>query len=283
MTCCAAFAAVPARVGRGGEWWEGMMDQAGQRQLACVLAEARRAGRQVDLPAGLVPESVEEGYAVAGAVSALLGWETLGWKIAGTTPAMLEKLRVTAPIYGRTFRRFAVESGAVLEHAALLDPLVECEFFVILGRDLPARAAAWTMAEVVDAVAEVRAGIEVAECRFAMARLPAVPAILADGSASGRYVFGEAIAGWRAGLAGVDVMMEVDGVVRRRGLGAEVMGDPLAPLLWLANERRRWGDGLRAGEVVSTGTTTGMFPGKAGQSVRAVFGGRAEVRVELAG
>jgi 2-keto-4-pentenoate hydratase len=261
-----------------------MMVPEDQVRLAEILAAARRQGRQVDaLPERLVPGSSAQGYAVAARVSALLGWERLGWKIAGTTPVMREKLRVSEPIYGPAYKRFAMPSPGVLAHAELLDPLVECEFFVILGRDLAAREAPWTLAEVVDAIAEVRAGIEVAECRFPMAKLPAVPAILADGSASGRYVFGEVISGWREGLAAVDVVMEVDGAVRRRGSGAEVMGDPLVPLLWLAEERRRWGDGLLAGELVSTGTTTGMLPARAGQKVRAVFGGRAEVRVDFDG
>ena len=66
-------------------------------------------------------------------------------------------------------------------------------------------------AEVVDAIAEVHAGIEVAECRYRRGALPPLPAILADGSASGRYVFGGRIENWRAGLAAVNVGLEVDG------------------------------------------------------------------------
>lgn len=251
-------------------------------RLATLLAEARRNARQIhNLPPELVPATVDDAYATNRLVAERLGWETLGWKIAGTTPAMREKLRVPGPIYGRTYRRFAAASPAILGHAELLDPLVECEFFVTLAHDLPPRTTPWTMAEVIDAVASVHAGIEVAECRFPMADLPALPAILADGSASGRYVFGDAIAHWRAGLASIPVEMEVDGTVRRHGTGADVMGDPLAPLLWLAEERRRWGDGLRAGEMISTGSTTGMFPVRPGQYIRAAFGGQAEVRIDI--
>jgi 2-keto-4-pentenoate hydratase len=248
-------------------------------QLAGLLAEARREGRQIaDLPPELVPATADEGYAVHRLVAQRLGWDPLGWKIAGTTPAMREKLRVPNPIHGRTFRRFATRSPAHLRHAELLDPLVECEFFVTLRHDLPARATPWTMPEVIQAVASVHAGIEVAECRFPTARLPPLPAILADGSASGRYVSGDRIDPWHGALVAMPVVLEVDGARRRHGSGADVMGDPLAPLLWLAEERRRRGEGLRAGEVVSTGSVTGMFPVRPGQSVRAVFGDRAEVR-----
>lgn len=253
-----------------------------RERLAEILAAARRDARQVaDLEPALVPATAEDAYAVNGLVAQRLGWTPLGWKIAGTTPAMREKLRVATPIYGRTYRRFAAPSPARFAHAGLLDPLVESEFFVTLARDLPPRDAPWTMAEVEDAVAAVHAGIEVAECRFPMARLPPLPAILADGSASGRYVFGDEIRGWRGRLTAMPVVLEADGAPRRHGSGADVMGDPLAPLLWLAEERRRWGDGLRAGETVSTGSTTGMFPVKPGQEVRAVFGDEAEVRIRF--
>ena len=57
------------------------------------------------------------------------------------------------------------------------------------------------------------------------------------------------------------------------------MDDPLRPLLWLAEERRRWGDGLRAGETISTGSMTGMLPIRAGQRVRALFGTGATVEI----
>jgi 2-keto-4-pentenoate hydratase len=260
------------------------MNANGREALAEMLATARREARQLDgLPAELLPPTTEDGYAVNGLVAQRLGWDLLGWKIAGTTPAMREKLRVKDPIYGRTYRRFVARSPARLARAELLDPLVECEFFVTLARDLPPREQPWTMAEVADAVATVHAGIEVAECRIRMSNLPPLPGILADGSASGRYVFGDEITDWRGRIASMEVVMEVDGAPRRTGSGADVMGDPLAPLLWLANERRHWGDGLRAGEMVSTGSTTGMFPVKPGQQVRAVFGGVAEVRIDFVG
>lgn len=249
-----------------------------QLALAELLAGARRDGRQLQtLDAKLVPVSIDEGYAVNRLVARRLGWEPLGWKIAGTTDAMRAKLRLDTPIYGRTYRRFTMQSPARLEWATLLDPLLECEFFVTLAQDLPARATPWTMPEVIAAVGGVHAGIELAECRFPNHALPPLPAILADGAASGWYVFGDPIPAWRDGLTAVPVVLEVDGVRRRAGSGADVMGDPLTPLLWLAEELRRWGQGLVAGETISTGSTTGMLPVRAGQVARAIFGNAAEV------
>lgn len=252
-----------------------------QDELAKLLVQARRDVRQFTLPAGLVPPTPLEAYAVNAAVAERLGWEPLGWKIAGPTDATRGKLNLDGPIYGRTFRRFACTSPAHFKAAELLDPLIECEFFVTLAHDLPPREKPWTFEETIAAITEVHAGIEVAECRYPRKALPPLPGILADGSASGRYVFGNRIESWRDGLASMPVRLEIDGVLRREGVGADVMGDPLRPLWWLAEQRRQWGDGLRAGETISTGSMTGMLPIRAGQHVMARFGDVATIEIAI--
>lgn len=252
-----------------------------QDELAKLLVQARRDMRQFTLPAELVPPTPLEAYAVNAAVAERLGWEPLGWKIAGTTDATRGKLQLDGPIYGRTFKRFACTSPARFKAAELLDPLIECEFFVTLAHDLPPREKPWTFAETVDAILEVHAGIEVAECRYPMKTLPPLPGILADGSASGRYVFGDKIESWREGLASMPVRLEIDGALRREGAGADVMGDPLRPLWWLAEQRRQWGDGLHAGETISTGSMTGMLPIRGGQHVLARFGDVATIEITI--
>ena len=51
-------------------------------------------------------------------------------------------------------------------------------------------------------------------------------------------------------------------------------------LLWLANHRRRRG-GLAAGQVVTTGTCTGLFRAPPGARVRALFAGRPKVELRF--
>jgi 2-keto-4-pentenoate hydratase len=255
-----------------------------QRQrLAGILIEARRKSVQVrDLPVELIPSAMSDGYAVNDLVARGLGLPLLGWKIAATTPVMQQRLRTGEPIYGRTYAAFECSSPATFKHGELLDPLVECEFFCRLGRSLPPRMGPYERDEVADAVAAVHAGVEIAECRFPLDALPPIPAVLADGAASGRYVVGDEITDWRQrDLAGLKVVLEVDGSVRRTGSGADVMGDPLAPLVWLANTRSVWGDGLAAGELVSTGTATGMLLAKAGNRMVARFGDTIAIQIDF--
>lgn len=239
------------------------------------LTAARSQLHQLDdLPDTMMPVNSREAYQVHREVIARLGWQAMGWKIAGTTEYIQQALGLDGPIYGRNFIQHRRSNPATLSCAELLDPLVECEFFVTLGKDLAPRDTPWTMDEVVDAIASVHVGIEVAECRLPVALNPSTPAILADGSAAGHYVFGPEVVGWRAGLAEIGVVLECDGEIVKRGRGADVMGDPLRPVLWLAEEfRKNWGEGLYAGELISTGSMTGMLPVRAGQVVRASYDG----------
>jgi 2-keto-4-pentenoate hydratase len=95
-------------------------------------------------------------------------------------------------------------------------------------------------------------------------------------------VLGEGNTDWRDhDLASVAVELSVDGDPVQKGYGANVLGNPLNALLWLANERRKRGNGLKAGDVYNTGTATLMQPMKAGQHAVASFGPLGTVELRL--
>ncbi len=48
--------------------------------------------------------------------------------------------------------------------------------------------------------------------------------------------------------------MHRNGTIARTGTGANVLGNPWTALTWLANELSRYGIGLLASEIVTTGT-----------------------------
>ena len=253
-----------------------------EARLVRLLADLRRDRRQQSgLDPALVPPDEAAAYRIAARVAAELGWTVGGWKIAAIKPEMQLALRTHAPIYGRVFRQFVTESPATLPGPKLLRPITECEYMVRLAADLPPRAALYTEDEVADAVASVHPGIEAAECRFAHdERFPPLPAILADASGSGTLILGPAIPDWRnADIAGQTIVLTVDGRERRRGTAAEALDHPLAPLTWLANELSRTGIGLAAGEVVSTGTCTGMILARPGETHTADYGAFGSVTV----
>jgi 2-keto-4-pentenoate hydratase len=251
------------------------MDRRHQRDLARLLAALRRDGRQQSgLEARLVPPDSDTAYRVARLVEEELGWAVAGWKIAAAKAEMQRALRTDRPIYGRVFAPHVRPSPVNVEHARQLSPIPEVEYQARLGVDLPPRVRPYSVEEVTEAVASLHPGIELAECRFVHdERFPPLPAILADGAGSGTICHGAAIADWRSrDIAGQEVALVCDGVVRRKGTAAAALDHPMVPLTWLANELSRTGIGLKAGQMVSTGTLTGMLRPKAGETFVADFG-----------
>jgi 2-keto-4-pentenoate hydratase len=251
------------------------MNAGPERQLARLLATLRRECRQQSgLDVALVPPDRDTAYRVAGMVADELGWEVVGWKIAATGQEMQRQLRTDQPIYGRVYAPLIQASPVSVEHARQCSPIPEVEYQARLGADLPPRTKPYTVEEVTDAVISLHPGLELAECRFVHdARFPPLPAILADGAGSGTIAYGPAIADWRQrDLAGQEVVLSCNGIERRRGTAKAALAHPMLPLTWLANELSRTGIGLQAGQMISTGTLTGMLRPKAGETYVADFG-----------
>lgn len=256
------------------------MDMTAQREFVRLLASLRRDRRQQSgLAPHLVPPDKATAYKVAGMVAEELGWPVLGWKIAAFKAELQQQLRTDSPIYGRTF--FVKETPVTVVYATLASPIPEVEYQARLGTDLPPRAKPYSQEEVTEAVASLHPGLELAECRFIHdAAFPPLPAILADGAGSGTIVHGPAIEHWKTrDIAGQEATLSSNGRLRRKGTAAAALDHPMAPLTWLANELSRTGVGLKAGQMVSTGTLAGMLAPKPGETYVADFGPFGSVTV----
>lgn len=244
-------------------------------QFAKHLASLRLERRQQSgLRADWIPPDVPSAYRVANSVANELGWPVVGWKIAATNKTMQKALRTDRPIYGRVFAPNTNASPARVAYAEQLSPIPEVEYQVRLSDDLPAREQPYSAEEVAHAVESIHPGLELAECRFIHdENFPPLEAILADGAGSGTLVCGDAIDAWQdKDIAGQEVVLYRNGEPCRRGTAREALEHPLAPLTWLANELRELGIGLEAGQLVSTGTLTGMLRPKQGDTFVADFG-----------
>lgn len=260
------------------------MEMRDEAELAEKLADLRRKGcQQSGLDARLTPPDNDAAYRIARMVEESLGWAVGGWKVAANKPAMQKALRTDAPIYGRVYADFILPAPVTIAHAGLCSPIPEVEFVARLGSDLPPRELPYHTDEVTEAVDSLHPGIELAECRFVHDdNFPPLPAILADGAGSARIIYGPAIENWRdASIADQEVTLSCNGEIRRSGTAAEALDHPVVPLTWLANELSRTGIGLKAGQMVSTGTMTGMLRPQAGQSYKADFGPFGSVSLEL--
>lgn len=236
------------------------MDVAAIQEAAELLAEARLRGRVVGpLPPDCRPEDENAAYAIQSAVHARLqasGWgEIGGWKLGCTTPVMQELLGVPNPAYGAVLVRDVHLGDRDFRFGDFRRPGVECEIAVRLDADLAPENAPFDRAAVARAVGSCMAAAEVVDDRYADFRALGAPTLIADDFFHAVAVLGDPVEDWRAlDLAALTGRLSLDGELAGTGTGADVMGHPLDALAWLAGRLADRGRGLKAGEVVLTGS-----------------------------
>ncbi len=251
------------------------MNQQDVHAAAATLWQHWRQSTRLDeLPAHCRPASRAEGYAIQAELAKLSGQSTVGWKIAATSTAGQQHIRVDGPLAGCLLSARAVEAGARVSLAGNNMKVAEAEFAFRMGSPLPKRALAYSVAEVLAAVASLHPAIEVPDSRYQDFTRVGAAQLIADVACACWFLIGPAArADWRArDLVQHSVAAYRNGALAGQGSGANVLGDPRAALAWIANELCTCGEGLRAGDVVITGTCLTPVPVSAGDSVKADFG-----------
>ncbi len=227
------------------------------------------------------PRTPAEGYKVQRLVADQLGFGTCGWKIGATNSGARRMFKTLSPFASLIFTSRVVESGTTLPGGVMRVRGVESEFCLKLSSALPARATDYSLDEVQAAVGTVHAAIEVVEPRFADWIGAGISSVIADMGGNGYCIVGPGVPKpAKVDLADVLVELHVNGESKVRGAGVATEGGPAKALLWLANKLRT-GPGLAAGDIVMTGSCTGLYKAAAGDLLTAKFDGFGEVSVQL--
>lgn len=246
-----------------------------------ALAECRRAGTVSRLPLHKLASRTDAAGFQAAAVRAL-GGVPCGHKIGATSLGVQKLLNCRQPIHAPILRQDVLASGATFRiPAGLLG--VECEFGFLMGDDFPTSTEMPNIIALRSAVAECFVALELVGRRVvADVPLNEVSSI-ADFALDVAVVRGETIPDWdRQDLAAMPVRAVLDGVTVVSGSGAMVLGHPLNALLWLAEALHVHGDRLRSGEIILTGTCTGITKVAPGQAFAGRFSDFSPVQVHFA-
>ena len=254
-------------------------------RLSRALWEARRDGRRVRVDEADRPRDEASAYAVQRAGAEASGYEIAGFKIGATAQFAMDLLGVSGPFFGPLFREAFRENDAAVSLPMVHTPGIESEFAVGLAADLPRRAEPWTREEVEAAVAWVGPAFEIVGTRLESGLAGAGTLVIADGGANIDFVCGPTDADWRsADLTAHPVTLRINGVEAASGdSGMLVFGDPISGVAWLANHPELGARGLKAGDVVTTGTCTGITPLSPGDEAEADYGALGKVRARFGG
>lgn len=254
-------------------------------RLARVLAEAWTAGRTVPLPSlEEAPASRAEAYRVQDRMAEIIGGRVVGWKVGATVKAVQAFEGHDGPLPGRIFADRLFESPAEIPARLVTGLKIEAEFAFRLTRDLGPGEAPFTAEKIAGSIV-FHPALELAGSRYAPGtgnRAARTFDGIADNGSSGAVVIGPAVQDWRGlDFDAMPIEATIDDSPPIQAYSGPYRRNPAVVTAETLNDLAARGIGLKAGDVILTGSLTLPTPLRAGQAVSARFGDLATLKLRM--
>lgn len=208
------------------------------------------------------------------------GEKIIGKKIGVTSKAVQNMLNVHQPDFGYLTDKMVFASGADMPISELLiQARAEGEIAFILKRDLLGPGI--TNADVLRATECVMPCFEIVDSRIQDWQIK-IQDTVADNASCGLFVLGDnAVDPRKVDLVTAGMVVEKNGAIISTGAGAAALGSPVNCVAWLANTLGEFGIGLKAGEVILSGSLVPLEPVVAGDAMRVDIGGIGSASVRF--
>lgn len=207
------------------------------------------------------------------------GEKIAGFKVGLTNIAARKKMGMPDSFYGYLLDSMVLESGVNLKRDEMIEPRLESEICFKLKSDLQGKGL--TVKDVMNATEVICASFEICDARIANWAC-AYPDFFADNGMSCRVV----LAGSWHPPADIDLpneraVLTCNGDKVAEGSGDMAMGHPANVVAWLAGKLAERGKGLKAGQIIMTGTLTAMVPMEKGAEYMAAFSTLGKVTLSV--
>lgn len=225
------------------------------RAIARELHDAKEAVYTVPYVSPRLPEhDLDSAYAISEEFASLrereLGVRRVGRKVGLTNPLVQQRVGVFEPDYGIIHDDMVFESGVVLPASKYNRLLIEAEVAFVLKSDILEA----TPEKVAAAIDYVTPAFEIVDFRYDGSVGQIVDTIADNAGCSGLVLGEEQHPYGSVDLTQVEMVITAGDTEITRGVGSNVLGDPINAVRWLAETAIRTGHPLRAGEVLLSGS-----------------------------
>jgi 2-keto-4-pentenoate hydratase len=261
-----------------------MQDIAARRAAETLLAEHKANVTFKPFGPPDRPASISDAYDIQERYVALLRGEhgdAVGYKVGLTSATMQAFCGIDHPIAGVVLANRVHETGATVRRADFGRLGLEFEIAVRIKSDVPVTAVPYTAEMIASHIDGVSAAIEIVDDRRAEYANLDVLSLVADNSWNAGIALSQFAAKW-PDLEPVLGRATRDGVAIGEGFGRDILGHPFNSAAWLATQLASRGVGLKAGQVVMTGSVMKTVFSDSGASYRFELGGLGAVEVRVA-
>ena len=233
-----------------------MEDIAARRAAEALLAEHKANLQFKRLGPPEAPATISDAYDIQDKYVALLIGEhgdAVGYKVGLTSAPMQAFCGIDHPIAGVVLAQRQHRSGVTVRRSDFGRLGLEFEIAVRIKSDIPATGLPLSAAAIEPHIEGVCAAIELVDDRNADYATLDVLSLVADNSWNGGIVLSEFATTW-PDLAGVLGRATRDRVAIGEGYGRDILGHPFNSVAWLVAQLASRGAGLKAGQVVMTGS-----------------------------
>ena len=214
------------------------------------------------------------------------GRRGIGWKIGLTSRAMQDALNIDTPDSGVLLDNMNFANDSTIPANRFIQPRVEAEIAFVMKS--PLTGANCTRDDVIAATGFVAPSLELLDTRVqrvdaATGKARIVTDTISDNAANAGVVLGdERHAPLDHDLRWVGAIVTRNGIVEETGLGAGVLNDPVTSILWLARRMAEYGQSIKAGDIVLSGSFIRPIEAPTGAEFDADFGPFGSVRIAFA-
>jgi 2-keto-4-pentenoate hydratase len=233
-----------------------MEDIPAARAAEELLAAHKAKLRFKPLGPPAAPATIADAYDIQQKYVALLRGthgDAVGYKVGLTSAPMQAFCGIDHPIAGVVLANRLHETGATVRRSDFGRLGLEFEIAVRVKSDVPVTPMPYTAGMIRPHIGGVCAAVELVDDRSADYANLDVLSLVADNSWNGGIVLSEFATQW-PDLESVLGRATKDGAAIGEGHGRDILGHPFNSVAWLATQLASRGAGLKAGQVVMTGS-----------------------------
>ena len=242
-------------------------------ELAKKINNAKNNGTQIELAETDSIKSIKEAYNFQDIITEVSGLKASGWKVGATSIKAQKKLNTIEPVTAPVFQEYIYESPANFQQLFDQEISIECEFAFKFKSEILPKNGIYSLDEILSKIESVIPVIEIIGTRYKSGFKNIGPIkLITDMVIHVALIKGKNYKNWQ----NIDFKEHKISLFKNRtkivdGNGSEVLGSPLNVLEWVINHLSYRRKAVKNGDIISTGTCTGIVPILPGDKIKADF------------